>query len=217
MISDHQLRQDVLDQLDFEPTVDAAHIGVGAHGGVITLTGFVSSYADKLAAERAARRVKGVRAIAQEIEIRLPSDKKVADDEIAGRVVDILKWRVGIPSSRIGVKVEKGIVTLTGDVDQQFHKSEAEHAVHNLSGVAGVANLIRVSTPVAVTEVKEKIQKALQRNAELDASRITVHTEGGRVILSGKVHAWYERDIAERAAWSTPGVAEVQDGIQIEP
>jgi osmotically-inducible protein OsmY len=141
----------------------------------------------------------------------------VADDEIAGRAVDILKWRVGVPGSRIGVKVEKGIVTLTGDVEQQFHKTEAAHAVYNLSGVVDVVNLIRVSAAVAVTEVKEEIQKALQRSAELDASRITVHTEGGKVTLGGKVHTWYERDIVERAAWSAPGVTEVQDGIQIEP
>ncbi len=217
MISDHQLRQDVLDELDFEPSVNAVHIGVGAHGGVITLTGFVSSYGEKLAAERAARRIKGVKAIAEEIEIRLPSDKKVADDEIAGRAVDILKWRVGFPANRVKVKVEKGVVTLTGDVDWRFEKSEAEAAVHNLSGVAGVANLIRVNSPVPVAEVKEKIQKALHRNAELDASRITVQIDGGKVVLGGKVHAWNERDIAERAAWSAPGVTEVQDHIQIEP
>ena len=217
MITDHQLRQDVLDELDFEPSVNAVHIGVGAHGGVITLTGFVSSYGEKLAAERAARRIKGVKAIAEEIEIRLPSDKKVADDEIAGRAVDILKWRVGFPANRIKVKVEKGIVTLTGDVDWRFQKSEAEAAVHNLSGVAGVANLIQVNSAVPVAEVKEKIQKSLHRNAELDASRITVQIDGGKVVLGGKVHAWYERDIAERAAWSAPGVTEVQDHIQIEP
>ena len=217
MITDHQLRQDVLDELDFEPSVNAVHIGVGAHDGVITLTGFVSSYGEKLAAERAARRIKGVKAIAEEIEIRLPSDKKVADDEIAGRAVDILKWRVGFPANRIKVKVEKGIVTLTGDVDWRFQKSEAEAAVHNLSGVAGVANLIQVNSAVPVAEVKEKIQKSLHRNAELDASRITVQIDGGKVVLGGKVHAWYERDIAERAAWSAPGVTEVQDHIQIEP
>jgi osmotically-inducible protein OsmY len=217
MTSDHQLRQDVLDELDFEPTVNAAHIGVGANAGVVTLTGFVSSYGEKLAAERAARRVKGVKAIAEEIEIRLPSDKKVADDEIAGRAVDILKWRVGFPANRISVKVEKGIVTLTGDVDWRFQKNEAEAAVHNLSGVAGVANLIRLNSPVPIAEVKDKIQKALHRSADLDASRITVHTDGGKVVLSGKVHAWYERDIVERAAWSAPGVTEVQDHILIEP
>ncbi len=217
MTSDHQLRQDVLDELDFVPTVNAAHIGVGANAGVVTLTGFVSSYGEKLAAERAARRVKGVKAIAEEIEIRLPSDKKVADDEIAGRAVDILKWRVGFPANRISVKVEKGILTLTGDVDWRFQKNEAEAAVHNLSGVAGVANLIRLNSPVPIAEVKDKIQKALHRSADLDASRITVHTDGGKVVLSGKVHAWYERDIVERAAWSAPGVTEVQDHILIEP
>jgi osmotically-inducible protein OsmY len=177
----------------------------------------VSSYGEKLAAERAARRVKGVKAIAEEIEIRLPSDKKVADDEIAGRAVDILKWRVGFPANRISVKVEKGIVTLTGDVDWRYQKSEAEAVVHNLAGVAGVANLIRVNSAVQVPEVKEKIQKALHRSADLDASRITVQIDGGKVVLGGKVHASYERDIAERAAWSAPGVTEVQDHILIEP
>lgn len=217
MTTDYQLQQEVLEELEFEPSVDAAHIGVSANAGVITLTGFVSSYGEKLAAERAARRVKGVKAIAEEIEIRLPSDRKVADDEIAGRAVDILKWRVGLPGSQLGVKVTKGVVTLTGDVEWRFQKGEAEAAVHNLSGVAGVANLIRVNSPVPVIEVKEKIQKALHRNADLDASRITVQSDGGKVILSGKVHAWYERDIAERAAWSAPGVTEVQDHIQVEP
>lgn len=217
MISDHQLRQDVLDELDFEPSVNATHIGVSVNASVVTLTGFILSYGEKLAAERATRRVKGVKAIAEEIEVRLPSDNKPSDDEIAGRAVDILKWRVGLPANRISVKVEKGIVTLTGDVDWRFQKTEAEAAVHNLTGIAGVANLIRVYSPIQVPEVREKIQKALHRSADLDASRITVQTDGGKVVLGGKVHAWYERDIAERAAWSAPGVTEVQNRIQIEP
>jgi osmotically-inducible protein OsmY len=218
MISEHQLRQNVLDELDFEPSVNAAHIGVGVNAGVVTLTGFVSSYREKLAAERAARRVRGVKAIAEGIEVRLPSDKKTADDEIAGRAVDILKWRVGFPADRISVKVEKGIVSLTGDVDWQFQKTEAEAAIHHLSGVVGVVNLVRVSSTVHGSEVKEKIQKALQRSAELDASRITVQAEGGgKVVLSGKVHAWYERDLAEQAAWAAPGVTAVIDHILIEP
>ena len=144
MISDHELRQDVLDELDFEPSINANHIGVVVNAGVVTLTGFVSSYAEKMAAERATRRVRGVKAIAEEIEVRLPSDRKSSDDEIARRAVDILKWRVGLPADRIAVKVEKGVVTLTGDVDWRFQKTEAEVAVHNLTGVAGVANRIRV-------------------------------------------------------------------------
>jgi osmotically-inducible protein OsmY len=216
MIGDLELRQDVLDELDFEPSVNAAHIGVTANKGVVTLTGFVSSFAEKAAAERAARRVKGVRAIAQEIEVRLASDTKHADDEVAARAIEILKWQVGFPADRIKVKVEKGIVTLTGEVDWQFQKADAEYAVHKLTGVIHVANQIRVSSPVHASEIKEKIQKALQRSADLEASRITVQTEGGRVVLSGKVRAWYERDLAERAAWSAPGVTEVQDRLTIE-
>ncbi len=217
MSSDLQLRQDVVDELEFEPSVNAAHIGVTANHGVVTLTGFVTSYVEKTMAERAVRRVKGVKAIAEEIEVRLPSDLKRADDEVAARAIDILKWQVGVPADRIRVKVEKGVVTLSGEVDWQFQKTEADHVVHKLSGVADVVNLIRVASPVHAVEVKEKIEKALQRSAELEASRITVETEGGRVILKGKVHAWYERDIAERAAWSAPGVTEVHDRLTIEP
>ena len=217
MSSDLQLRQDVLDELEFEPSVNAAHIGVTANHGVVTLTGFVTSYAEKTMAERAVRRVKGVKAIAEEIEVRLPSDLKRADDEVAARAIDILKWQVGVPADRIKVTVEKNVVTLSGEVDWQFQKTEADHVVHKLSGVAGVLNQIRVASPVHAIEVKEKIEKALQRSAELEASRITVETEGGRVILKGKVHAWYERDIAERAAWSAPGVTEVVDRLTIGP
>jgi osmotically-inducible protein OsmY len=190
---------------------------VTANRGVVTLTGFVMGDAEKTAAERAARRVKGVTAIAEEIEVRLASDTKRADDEIAARAVDILRWNVGFLADRIKVKVESGIVTLTGEVDWQFQKTDADLAVHKLSGVVDVINQIRVASPVHAADVKQQIEKALQRSAELEASRITVETEGGRVILSGKVHAWYERDIAERPAWSAPGVTEVQDRITIEP
>jgi osmotically-inducible protein OsmY len=215
-MSDLQLRQDVIDELEFEPSVNAAHIGVVANKGVVTLSGFVTSYAEKAAAERVTRRVRGVKAIAEEIEVRLRSDTKRADDEIAARAIDILKWQVGLPADRIKVKVEKGVVTLTGDVDWQFQKADAEYAVHKLTGVAHVANQIHVASAVYAFEIREKIQKALQRSAEVEASRITVQTEGGRVVLSGKVRAWYERDIAERAAWSAPGVTEVQDDLTIE-
>jgi osmotically-inducible protein OsmY len=217
MISDHKLRQDVLEELDFEPSLDASHIAVGVHDGVVTLSGSVPSYADKLAAERAAKHVFGVRAIAQNLEIRLPSDKKTADDDIAKRAADILRWRVGVPADRITIKVEKGVVTLGGQVDWQFQRKQAENAVHNLTGVLGITNLIRVSARPQTREIKDKIQQALRRSAELDASHVTVHAEGGTVILGGKVHAWYERDLAEQAAWSVPGVTDVEDRIEIEP
>lgn len=215
MKSDYELKQDVIDELDFEPSVNAAHIGVAATNGVITLSGFVSSYGEKLAAERAARRVAGVKAIAEEIEVRLPLDKKLADHEIAQRAVDIIRWRVGLPAERIGIKVEKGLVYLTGDVDWQFQKDQAGHSVAHLGGVRSVVNQIQIKSPVRVTNVREKIQKALERAADFDASTISVRAEGGKVTLEGKVRGWFERDLAEKAAWSTAGVTEVVDRIQI--
>jgi osmotically-inducible protein OsmY len=217
MIDDLALQEHVLDEVEFEPSVNAAHIGVTANKGVVTLTGFVTSYAEKLAAERAARRVKGVTAIAQEIEVRLPSDTKRADDEIAARAVNILHWQVGLPADRIMVKVERGIVTLSGEVEWGYQKSDAEAAIHKLTGVVGVINQIRIAAPVHAVEVRDKIQKALQRSAELDAYGITVQTQGSKVVLTGKVRAWYERDIAERAAWSAPGVTVVEDHLMVEP
>jgi osmotically-inducible protein OsmY len=215
MISDLRLRSNVLDELEFEPTVNAAHIGVSVNCGVVTLTGFVASYAEKAAAERAARRVKGVTAIAQEIEVRLPSHAKRADDEIAACAVEILKWQAGGPADRIDIKVEKGVVTLTGEVDWQFQKTEAAYIVHKLTGIIDVVNQIRVATRIGASEIKEKIEKALQRSAALDASRITVQTEGGRVVLTGEVQAWYERDLAESAAWSAPGIREVENRLTV--
>jgi osmotically-inducible protein OsmY len=209
MISDLQLRRNVLDELEYEPTVNAAHIGVTANCSVVALTGFVASYAEKAAAERAARRIKGVTAIAEEIEVRLPSHAKRADDEIAACAVEILQWQAGGPADRIGIKVEKGIVTLTGEVDWQFQKTEAAYIVQKLTGVVDVVNDIRVTPRIGASDVKQKIEKALQRSAEFDASRIAVETVGGRVVLTGEVRAWYEREIVERAAWSATGVTEV--------
>ena len=217
VISDLELQGHVLDELEFEPSVNAAHIGVIANKGVVTLTGFVMSYAEKLAAERAARRVRGVKAIAEEIEVRLPSDIKHADDEIAARAVNILKWQVGLPADRITVKVERGIVTLSGEVEWRFQKTDAEAAIHKLTGVVTVINQIRLAAAAHAHEVREKIQKALQRSAELEALGITVQTDGGKVVLTGKVRAWYERDLAEQAAWSAPGVTAVEDHLMVEP
>ncbi|HUC11837.1 MAG TPA: BON domain-containing protein [Stellaceae bacterium] len=150
MISDHQLRRDVLDELEFEPAVNAAHIGVAVSRGIVTLTGFVPSHAQKRAAERTVWRVKGVKAIAEEIEVRLPEDKKTADEEIAGRAVDILKWRVGLPADRIAIKVEKGMVTLSGELDWHYQKTEAVAAIEHLTGVTAVINDIRVRAAVSL-------------------------------------------------------------------
>lgn len=215
MTSDHQLQQRVIEELQFEPQIDAAHIGVTANDGVITLTGFVSSYAEKIAAEAAARRTKGVTAIAEEIEVRLSNHKKRADDEIAERAVSILRWDGIVPDDRIAVKVEKGVVTLTGTVEWQYQKIEAERDIRKLSGVVGVRNDIQVVSPVGAAAVADQIEKALARNARIEASRVKVEADGGTVTLRGTVRDAYERELVERAAWSVPGVREIRDRLTL--
>jgi osmotically-inducible protein OsmY len=215
MKTDLKLQQRVMDALEFDPSVDAAHVGVSARDGVVTLSGHVASFAEKFAAERVVRQVKGVHAVAQELEVRLPSDKKVADDEIAARAVRILKWDQVVPGDRIAVKVEHGIVTLSGEVDWHFQRTEAEYDIRKLGGVRSVINQIVVAAKVRPEDVHEKIQAALERNAEIEAGRITVAVSGGKVTLGGKVNAWTEREAVERAAWSAPGVTEVEDRIEL--
>jgi osmotically-inducible protein OsmY len=215
MSEDLKLQQRVIDELEFDPSVKAAHIGVAVRLGVVTLTGHVESYREKFAAERAARRVKGVHAIAQEIEVRLPSDKKTADDEIAVRALKLIDWDVAVPPGAVRVKVEHGTVTLTGDVDWAFQRAEAEHDMRKLGGVKAVVNDIRVRPRVQVNDVHAQIRGAFERAAELDASHVTVEVKDGKVFLGGKVKSWIEREEAERAAWSTPGVVGVEDNILI--
>ena len=211
-MSELQLRQGVVDELEFEPSVDAAHIGVAVEKGVVTLTGHVASYAEKQAAIAAVRRVKGVRAIAEEIEIRYPSDKKTSDDEIAKRAIDILSWDTMVPSDLIQVMVRDGWVTLTGSVDWNYQKKQAEEDVRKLSGVSGVINTVEIEPSVQPDDVKQKIEKALKRHAEIEANaiRVTVH-ERNKVTLEGKVDSWAERHAVENAAWSAPGVKSVED------
>jgi osmotically-inducible protein OsmY len=214
-MTDAYLRQAIVDELDFEPSVDAANIGVAVDNGVVTLTGHVASYAEKIAAERAVERVKGVRAIAENIEVRYPGHKRTADDEIAERALSIIGWNVQVPKDSVKIKVEKGRVTLEGVVDWRFQREAAESAVRQLSGVVGVSNLIEVKPNVAPREIKQKILDALKRNAELEADSIRVNVTEGNVVLEGNVRAWYERGIAEQAAWSAPGVKAVQDHLAI--
>ena len=214
-MTDKTLRQTIVDELDFEPSVDAANIGVAVDNGVVTLTGHVASYAEKIAAERAVERVKGVRAIAENIEVRYPGHKQTADDEIAERALSILGWNVQVPKDSVKLKVEKGWIELTGDVNWQYQRVAAESAVRELSGVVGVTNLIEVRPKVAPRDVRQKILDALKRHAELEADAIRVDVIEGKVVLEGNVKAWYERGIAERAAWSAPGVKAVQDNLSI--
>jgi len=177
--------------------------------------GHVSSFAEKYAAEQAVRRVRGVRAIAQEIEVHLPHHRKRADDEIAERVLSILQWTNTVPVDRLQVKVERGYVTLTGDVDWNYQKADAERAVRQLSGVTGIRNALVINAQVTAADVRQRVRRAIERDAALDAASIGVTTVGTTVVLTGKVRAWSERDAAERAAWSAPGVTKVEDHITI--
>jgi osmotically-inducible protein OsmY len=210
-----ELRRQIIDELEFEPMVDAVNIGVAVNGNVVTLTGHVASYAEKLAVERAVKRIKGVHGIAEEIEVRFPEDKKIRDDEIAARALSIIAWDTTIPDEDIQVKVQHGWITLTGKAAWYFQKSAAESAVRKLSGVRGVINHIEVMPPILVTDVKHRIESALKRNAEIELSSIRLQVTGHKVIIEGHVNSWHERQVAERATWSVPGVKEVDDRLTI--
>ncbi|BBB99036.1 osmotically-inducible protein OsmY [Bradyrhizobium japonicum] len=215
-MDNRQLQQMVLDELDFEPSIDSANIGVVADDGVVTLTGHVPSYAQKVAAEQAARRVKGVHGVAQEIEVRYASDKRTSDDEIAKRALSIIRWDTTIPDDAVQVTVQKGLVTLTGKVAWQFQKNAAEKAVRRLSGVVGVLNDIELIPRPIASDIKKKIEQALTRRAHIEADAIRANvTDGNNVKLEGKVDCWDERQAVERAAWSVDGVQFVQDRLTI--
>ncbi len=215
-MSDKSLQQDILDELDFEPSVNAAHIGVSVNNGVVTLNGHVGSYVEKLAAEKAVKRVKGVRAIAQEMDVRFPSDKKTADDDIAARAVNFLSWSAVVPPGSVKVKVQDGWVGLSGAVEWQYQRTAAEAEIRRLSGVVGVVNSITIKPRVAAADVKRKIEGALRRHAELEAQGIRVSVEdGGHVALEGHVHDWRQREAARQAAWSAPGVTRVDDHLLV--
>lgn len=213
MKSDSDLQHDVLEELAFEPMVDHAHIGVAAKNGVVTLTGFVPNYTQKAAAERAAARVKGVKAIAEEIEVRFASDPKTSDAEIAERIVQILQWDVTVPDDRISVRVEHGWVTLGGEVEWHYQKTAAQSAVSRITGIKGISNMIKVGAKVSPSDVRGRVIAAIRRQGALDADAIQVTVDGRTVRLSGQVHGWNERRVAENAAWSIPGVAHVEDEI----
>jgi len=214
-MDDKALRQMVIDELEFEPSVDAAHIGVAVEQRVVTLTGHVGSYAEKIAAELAVRRVKGISGIAEEIEVRYPGSNPIADDEIAKRCLNVLAWDVFLPKDAVQVKVEGGWVELTGRVNWQFQREAAENSVRKLGGVVGVSNRIEVKAEVQDADIKTRIENALKRNALVEANDIRVVVVDDEVTLEGKVHAWDERAAAERAAWSAPGVNFVVNNLRI--
>jgi osmotically-inducible protein OsmY len=213
--SDEDIQRDVLEELKWDARVRPNEIGVAAKDGVVTLTGWVDSYLKKLAAEEDAYRVPGVKAVVNDIEVRLPGSAERTDADLAKAVINALKWHAGIPADKIQVTVDHGWVTLRGQVDFAFQKRLAERAVERLSGVIGVTNLIQVKTqqPPSPEALKGQIEKALIRNAEIDARRITVEVQGSKVILRGTVSSYAEKKAAEETAWSAPGVTEVDNRI----
>ena len=216
MKSNSELQQDVIDELRWDPSTRDCEIGVAARDGVVTLSGEVSSYAQKLAAEAAAERVAGVRALAEDLKVKLPSMLERSDTDLAHACLNALKWDVDVPDDRLQLKVENGWVTLEGTVGTHFQRQAAERAVRYLTGVKGIINHAAVKPAgVSTTEVGRKIKAALHRSAELDASRIQVETHDGRVTLKGTVRSWAERTDAERAAWSAPGVTAIDDQIVV--
>ena len=215
MKTDSQLQSDVMDELVWDPSIDHAHIGVTAKGGVVTLSGFVSNYAQKMTAEHAAERVQGVQGIAEELKVRFPSDPKTSDDEIARRVLDVFAWDVTIPKNKLTVKVEKGYVTLKGALDWNYQKEAARKAAGKIAGVMGVNNQIEIRNAVVAGDVRERIMAAFKRSATADASALTVTANGSTIKLSGNVHGRHEREVAERTAWAAPGVFFVEDNLVV--
>jgi len=215
MPDDKQLKHDVLAELAWEPSVTAAHIGVAVHDGVVTLTGHVTSFVEKHLAEAAAGRVKGVKAIAEEVEVRLPFDHQRGDEEIAAAAVTRLEWDVSVPNSAIKVNVEDGQLTLFGQVEWHYQKEAAGWDVRGLQGVVGVSNQITVKPKADDANLGDSILHALHRSWFFDPKTITVTDDRGKVRLSGTVHSWHDRQMVAEIAWAAPGTTDVENDILV--
>ena len=213
--NDNQLKQDIESELLYDPKINAAQIGVTVDGGAVTLLGAVDTYPQKWAAEDATKRVSGVRTVAQDLTVKLLVDHKRTDSEIATAVESALKWDVSTPSS-VTARVNGGLITLEGRVKWNFEREAAEHAVRYLTGVSGVYNSITLEPRASTDEVRGKIQSALQRQANADASSIHIDTAGGKVTLSGHASSWQSIEDAASAAWSAPGVTDVRDNVKMQ-
>jgi osmotically-inducible protein OsmY len=214
MKTDTELQHAVMEELAWEPSVDAAEIGVSAESGIVTLSGIVKSLPQKWAAEKAAQRVSGVQAVTDEITVKLPGDGELTDTEVARGAVNALDWNASLPRGRVTLIVSHGWITLEGTVQFHYERVAAEYAVRGIKGVKGVTNLISVKPPhTAPNDIKHMIERAFERAADLDAQTISVETKDGKVILRGAVDSWKEREQAEWAAWAAPGVSQVENQI----
>lgn len=216
MTSDYQIQKNVMEQLKWEPFLNAAEIGVAVKNGIVTLSGQVDAYSKKLAAENAAKKVAGVKAIAEDLQIGVSPAFKKTDTEIAQAVLNALKWNSAVREEKIKIKVEDGNVRLEGDVEWDYQRRNAETAIENLNGVRAVTNLISVKPKASATEIEHKINAAFHRSATMDAGKIHAEVTGSKVTLRGKVRSYAEKKDAENAAWSAPGIAFVEDKLEIE-
>lgn len=215
-MSDTSIQRDVQNELEWEPSLDSGNIGVNVRDGIVTLLGSVAHYADRYTAEEVAKRVVGVRAIANEIEVKLPKPGERSDADLATAAANALKWNVSLASTDVKVVVKHGWITLSGEVQHGYQKSVAESLVRYLMGVVGVTNEITVKPSVKMQDVKQKIEDAFSRQARLDARDIEIRLDEGKVTLRGHVHSWREKDDAARAAWAAPGVAKVENQLQVQ-
>jgi osmotically-inducible protein OsmY len=215
VFNDIDLRQAVLTELDWEPAVNAAHIGVTANAGVVTLMGHVESFFEKHEVEIAALRMRGVKAVVMEIEVRLPFDMKRGDDDIAAAAIDRLGWDVSVPQDAVKITVDRGWVTLTGEVDWNYQKQAAEFDVHRLVGIVGVSNQITIKPQVNTSNLSDDITHALHRSWFFDPKMINVSAEGGKIRLTGTVPSLHDRQVAAATAWTARGVTEVENDIAV--
>lgn len=216
MKSDYLVQQDVQEELLWEPSLNAVEIGVSVKNGIVTLSGTVDSLSKKLAAERAVKRVKDVKAVAMDVEVVYPSSNKKSDAAIAQAAVDVLSWSNLVPKDSIHVEVEDGYITLEGEVQWQYQRDAARDAIKDLQGLKGISNLVTVRPAASAFLIKDNIKKALQRMANIEADNITLLTENKTITLKGKVRSWREREEVEQVVWSTPGVSAVKDELEID-
>lgn len=214
-MSDLSLRKNILDELEFRPDINPAHIGVTVENGIVTLSGHVTTYAQKIATERAVKAMKGVRGIAEEIEVRPVGTLRPTDDMIAARAANIIHWTANVPEGAIKIRVQTGWVDLEGQLDWQFERDSILRAVHRIDGVVGITNMLTLRPRLNVTDIKHRIEQALERSAEVDAQQIQVQVKGDVVTLEGQVHMLHERDVVERAVWAVPGVRKIEDHLKV--